>query len=125
MLSGGNSSRRSLFSSGHKNQTHNPIVDKISLLFPTKFIIFCTIYLVMSEVKRFFKIYGIVFLLYTVFYAIARFCTVVMFGSEWKVGILEWSFLGMSMVIFLHFFVTIAIPKSIIFIGSLVLGKSN
>ena len=93
--------------------------------FQVKLISIHVVNLVMSEVKRFFKIYGIVFLLYAFFYSIARFCTVVMFGSEWRIGILEWTFLGMSMVIFLHFFVTIAIPKSVIFIGGLVSGKSN
>ena len=81
--------------------------------------------MIMSDVKRFFQIYGVVFFLYIVFYLIARFFTVVMFDSGWQVGILEWGFLGMFMVVFLHFFVTIAIPRSAIFIGELILGRNN
>lgn len=79
----------------------------------------------MSEAKRFFRIYGLVCLLYIFFYAIARFFTVILFSSGWKFGILEWGFVGLIMVIFLHFFVTIVIPKSIIFVGDLISGKHN
>jgi len=58
----------------------------------------------MSEAKRFFRIYGLVCLLYVFFYAIARFFTVVLFSSGWRFGILEWGFVGLIIVIFLHFF---------------------
>ncbi len=79
----------------------------------------------MSHVKRFFSIYGLVLLLYAVIYGIARFSTIIMFGAEFQVGLLEWCFLGLIMVIFLHFFVTIVIPKTAVFVGELVLGKNN
>ena len=79
----------------------------------------------MTEVGRFFRIYGIVFLIYMFFYVIIRFFTVVMLGSDWKFGILEWGFVGIFIIVFLQFFVTIAIPKSAVFLGELILGKNN
>jgi len=137
MLFGGSSSRKNLYSNVKNSSPSDFLLVAFIfiesllifliffLLLPIKFISVLTDQLLMSEVRRFFSIYGIVFLFYMVIYLIARFFTVVMFDSGWNVGILEWGFMGLVMVVFLHFFVIIAIPKSAIFLGHLILGRRN
>ena len=79
----------------------------------------------MVETKKFFSLYGTVFIIYVPIYLICRFFTVFVFGTGWKVGVLEWIFFGAVIVVFLQFIVMIFIPNSIIFFGDRLLGKNR
>ncbi len=79
----------------------------------------------MVEKRKFFSIYGSFFIVYLPIYLIFRFFTVFVFGNDWNMGALEWILISAVVIIFLQFVVTIFIPKSIMFVGDIVLGKNN
>jgi hypothetical protein len=79
----------------------------------------------MVEARKFFSVYSSFFIVYVPVFLVCRFFTVFVFGTGWKMGILEWILVGAIVVIFLQFLVTIFIPKTMLFFGEKVFNFEN